>query len=195
MNYVNYLLILRGIEGHCVIKTLVVTRAASKVIHLQRNEDIQASIPHSYFRDMMASSEKSGDVAILTQDHLLKKYVRAHFEVFKVFLKFIVAEKVTQAKGNLFAQLIHGGGTLKFKRSIKVFSLLIRNGVAIMRYARVCAEFDGPNEGVSTLLITGSFYETASVDLSSAAVCRIIFNNNSYFINFTDTIIYNDIML
>jgi len=67
---------------------------------------------NTYFREMMGScSEKPGDVAILSQDHL-KKYVRTMFEIFKVFLKVIIVEKVTQSKDNLFAQLIHDGGTL-----------------------------------------------------------------------------------
>ena len=49
---------------------------------------------NAYFREMLGScSENPGDVAILSQDHL-KKYVRAEFEVFKVFLKVIIAEKV-----------------------------------------------------------------------------------------------------
>ena len=42
---------------------------------------------------MESCYEKPSDVATLSQDNL-KKYARVEFEVFKVFLKVIIAEKV-----------------------------------------------------------------------------------------------------
>jgi hypothetical protein len=124
---------------------------------------------NTYFREMLGSySEKPGDVAILSQDHL-KKYVRAEFEVFKVFLKVIIAEKVTQSKGNLFAQLIHDGGTLKSKKKYQGIGLQFVDSKWRCNHV-ICTGFlqscDGTDEGVSAFL-SGSFYERTGVDLSS----------------------------
>ena len=51
------------------------------------------------------------------------KWVRAEFEIFKVFLKIILDEKVAQAKGNHFAQAVHDGGTLARKRKYQAFGI------------------------------------------------------------------------
>ena len=49
--------------------------------------------------------------------------MRAEFEIFKVFLKIILDEKVAQAKGNHFAQAVHDGGTLTSKRKYQAFGI------------------------------------------------------------------------
>jgi hypothetical protein len=49
--------------------------------------------------------------------------VRAEFEIFKLFLKIILDEKVAQAKGNQFAQAVHDGGTLTSKRKYQAFGI------------------------------------------------------------------------
>ena len=49
--------------------------------------------------------------------------MRAEFDIFKVFLKIILDEKVAQAKGNHFAQAVHDGGTLTSKRKYQAFGI------------------------------------------------------------------------
>ncbi len=49
--------------------------------------------------------------------------MRAEFEIFKLFLKIILDEKVAQAKGNQFAQAVHDGGTLTSKRKYQAFGI------------------------------------------------------------------------
>ncbi len=46
----------------------------------------------------------------------LRNKVRAEFDVFKIFLKTILDEKLAKAKGNPFAQGVYDGGTLTNKR-------------------------------------------------------------------------------
>lgn len=53
----------------------------------------------------------------------LKRYVRAEFEVFLIFIKAIINMKVEEAKGNPFAQLLHDGGTLKNHKKYQAFAM------------------------------------------------------------------------
>jgi hypothetical protein len=53
----------------------------------------------------------------------LRNWVRAKFDVFKIFLKIILVEKFAKAQGNPFAQGVHDGGTLTNKRKYQVFGL------------------------------------------------------------------------
>jgi hypothetical protein len=53
----------------------------------------------------------------------LEKWVRAEFDIFKLFLKIILDEKVAQAKGNPFAQAVHDGGTLTSKRKYQAYGI------------------------------------------------------------------------
>ena len=53
----------------------------------------------------------------------LKRYVRAEFDVFLIFLKGILEMKVEQSKGNAFAQLLHDGGTLKNHKKYQAFGM------------------------------------------------------------------------
>jgi hypothetical protein len=53
----------------------------------------------------------------------LANWVRAEFDIFKIFLKTILDEKVAQAKGNRFAQAVHDGGTLTNKRKYQAFGI------------------------------------------------------------------------
>ncbi len=64
---------------------------------------------------LMSVSERPSESGVLKVE-MLKKYVRAEFDVFVIFLKHIIAEKITQSKGNLFAQIIHDGATLASKK-------------------------------------------------------------------------------
>jgi hypothetical protein len=53
----------------------------------------------------------------------LAKWVRAEFEIFKLFVKIILDEKVAQAKGNQFAQAVRYGGILTNKRKYQAFGI------------------------------------------------------------------------
>ncbi len=57
----------------------------------------------------------------------LAKWVRAEFDIFKLFLKIILDEKVAQAKGNPFAQAIHDGRTLTNKHKYQAFGIQFVN--------------------------------------------------------------------
>ena len=59
---------------------------------------------------------------VLSQANL-KNYVRAEFKVFLLFLKFICKKKNDAAKGNLFAQGLHDGGTLDSHKKYQALAL------------------------------------------------------------------------
>ena len=79
--------------------------------------------------------------------------MRAEFDIFRLFLKTILDEKVAQAKGNPFAQAVHDGGTLSNKRKYQVFGIQFidpqwrRNLVICLGFER-CP--DGTNAAVAT---------------------------------------------
>ncbi len=62
--------------------------------------------------------------------------VRAEFDIFKLFLKTILDEKVDQAKRNRFAQAVHDGGTLTSKRKYQAFGIqfIDPSGVETLSY-------------------------------------------------------------
>ena len=70
-------------------------------------------------------SKKAGEGPILKKAELMK-CVHAKFEVFLHFLKNILKEKVDQSKGSQLAQLIHDGGTLKYKKGVKMWQYICR---------------------------------------------------------------------
>ena len=84
--------------------------------------------------------------------------MRAEFNVFKIFLKTILGEKFSKAKGNPFAQGVHDGGNLTNKRKYQVFGLQFvdskwrRNHVICVGFER-CG--DGRDDVVANL-----FFET-----------------------------------
>lgn len=53
----------------------------------------------------------------------LSKWVEAEFEVFLVFLRFVIEKKKARAMGNMFAQAIHDAGTLKNKQKFLAYGL------------------------------------------------------------------------
>ena len=61
-----------------------------------------------YWKNMLI---KAGASRLLTREQL-KSWVHAEYQVFKLFLRFILDLKVKQARGNPFAQFLHDGGTL-----------------------------------------------------------------------------------
>jgi hypothetical protein len=67
-------------------------------------------------------SAESVSTSILTIKSL-KKWVRAEFEVLKIFSKTILDEKSVHAKGNPFAQGVHDGGTLTSTRKYQAFGI------------------------------------------------------------------------
>ena len=54
---------------------------------------------------------------------MLKSWVREEFEVFVLFLKFIISQKHHHAMGNPFAQALHDGGTLENGKKHQALSL------------------------------------------------------------------------
>ncbi len=64
-----------------------------------------------------------GETVKIVTIQYLAKWVRAEFEIFKVFLKIILDEKVAQAKGNQFALAVHDGGTLTNKCKYQAFGI------------------------------------------------------------------------
>ena len=124
---------------------------------------------NDYFKEMLYSiAEKPNDVAILSKEQLVK-YVHAEFDAFLIFLKIILEEKVLQSKGNLFAQLVHDGGTLASKKKYQGMALQFfdpkwrTNHVICTGFLR---SYDGTDEGVGNLLTT-SFKARTGIDLSS----------------------------
>ncbi len=53
----------------------------------------------------------------------LANWVRAEFDIFKLFLKTILDGKVAQSKENRFTQAVHDGGTLTNKRKYQAFGI------------------------------------------------------------------------
>ena len=126
---------------------------------------------NEYFKDMLgAMSDKPSDAAILTRDQLVK-YVRAEFSAFLHFLKLMLNEKVLQAKGNQFAQVLHDGGTLKNKKKYQGMAIQFMdprwrgNHVICTGFSR---STDGTDAGVAALL-KENFKERTSFDLNAIA--------------------------
>ena len=121
------------------------------------------------FKDMLNSmSDKPSESGILTVD-MLKKYVRAEFNVFVLFLKHIIVEKVAQSKGNTFAQIIHDGGTLASKKKYQGMGIQFIDPKWRCNHV-ICTGFlrgyDGTAEGISNLL-KGPFLERTSMSVDS----------------------------
>ena len=80
------------------------------------------------FRDMLQAAGEAGaggggkpeKVPVLSIKGL-SMWVKAEFDVFILFLKYIFSEKIREAKDNTFAQGIHDGGTLDNKTKYQVF--------------------------------------------------------------------------
>eukprot|EP00854_Cymbomonas_tetramitiformis_P031186 gene31186-39149_t len=76
-----------------------------------------------YFKNMLREQGGEGmDTPILKVKDLLL-YVRAEFDVFLFFLRFMIQCKHDLAKGNRFAQALHDGGTLVNKRKYQAIGL------------------------------------------------------------------------
>ena len=75
-----------------------------------------------YFRNMLREVGDGPKTAILTVKGL-KKFVVAEFEMFVEYLKYMIASKAKAAKGNLFAQSLHDGGTLANKKKYQALGL------------------------------------------------------------------------
>lgn len=76
----------------------------------------------TWFQNMLREVGDGDKTAILTPE-MLKKYVRAEFSVFLLFLKMIISMKYEIAQGNPFAQGLHDGGTLASKRKYQALAL------------------------------------------------------------------------
>jgi hypothetical protein len=104
-----------------------------------------------------ASASPGGTAKILTVQSLAK-WVRAEFEIFKVFLKIILDEKVAQAKGNQFAQAVHDGGTLTNKRKYQAFGLQFIDP-QWRKNLVICLGFERCSDGTDAAVAT-QFHDT-----------------------------------
>jgi len=92
-----------------------------------------------------ASASPGNSSKVLTVQSLAK-WVRAEFDIFKMFLKIILDEKVAQAKGNHFAQGVHDGGTLTSKRKYQAFGLQFIDPQWRMNHV-ICLGFERCSDG------------------------------------------------
>jgi hypothetical protein len=72
-----------------------------------------------YWKNMMI---KNGAKVLITRTQL-EKAIQAEYDVFILFLKFVLHQKVRQAKGNAFAQFLHDGGTLASHKKYQAFAV------------------------------------------------------------------------
>ena len=74
---------------------------------------------YPYFRKMMTVS---GTQNLMTRANLLK-WVRAEYEIFLLYLRFLIKKALEFAYGNPFAHFIHDGGTLANKEKYQTGGL------------------------------------------------------------------------
>ena len=75
-----------------------------------------------YFKRMLAGGGDTEKAFVLTERNL-KNYVKAEFNVFLLFLEFMLNKKHADAMGNKFAQGLHDGGTLESKKKYQALAL------------------------------------------------------------------------
>ncbi len=101
--------------------------------------------------------------------------MRAEFEIFKIFLKIILDEKVAKAKGNPFAQVVHDGGTFTSKRKYQVFGIMFVDTQWRMNYV-ICLGFERCSDGTNVVVVA-QFRDTLlrnSGNRFNDIVCAII---------------------
>ena len=123
-------------------------------MHVSKN-----SFADPYWKSMM---RKAGASCLLTRDQL-KKWVQAEYTVFKLFLRFMLALKIRQAKGNQFAQLFHDGGTLSSHK----------------KYQAMAIQFILPDWNRNIVICFGFPRSTENRDLQVAETIRLTFKEVS----------------
>ena len=79
----------------------------------------KAAFDDVYYKAMLT---KAGAACVLASKQL-KLWVRAEFEVFKLFIRFMLKLKNHQAQGNPYAQFLHDGGTLSSHKKYQAFAM------------------------------------------------------------------------
>ena len=92
-----------------------------------------------------ASASPGGTSKVQTVQSLAK-WVRAEFDIFKLFLEIILDEKVAQAKRNPFAQAVRDGGTLTSKRKYQSYGIQLVDP-QWRRNLVICAGFERCSHG------------------------------------------------
>ena len=77
------------------------------------------SFNDNYFKQMLMA----GGTKKLLEMQQLKKWVRAEFSVFLLYLKMLLNLKMDEAQGNAFAQFLHDGGTLESHQKYQAFAI------------------------------------------------------------------------
>ena len=72
-----------------------------------------------YWKGMM----NTAGAKCLINRQQLRKWVRAEFSVFKLFLRYMIERKCMQAQGNAYAQFLHDGGTLASHRKYQALGM------------------------------------------------------------------------
>ena len=83
-------------------------------MHVSKN-----AFEDKYWKSMLC---QAGASCLLTKKQLIL-WVRAEFEVFKLFLRHILDLKRNQAQGNAFAQFLHDGGTLASHKKYQALAM------------------------------------------------------------------------
>ena len=123
---------------------------------------------------MQASAPIGQETNILTVK-ALKKWVRAEFEVFQLYLKTILDEKVVAAKGNPFAQGVHDGGTLTSKRKYQAFGIQFVDAKWRRNHV-ICVGFERCSDG-RDVVVADKFRDTLyknSGHRFDSVVCSVI---------------------
>jgi hypothetical protein len=98
-----------GFASFTLTKEQVELSSAALMFVYGRQRISKAAFDDPYFQRGLRGS--CSDRALLTKDHLVR-FVRAEFAIFKIFISFIIEEKLVETKGNPFAQGLHDAVTL-----------------------------------------------------------------------------------
>jgi hypothetical protein len=83
----------------------------------------KSTLGDKYFRAMIRVNDKPGEETPVLSFKMIDKWIQAEFDVFLLYLRYAMALKSKQAKGNRFAQGQHDGGTLKNRIKFQVQAL------------------------------------------------------------------------
>jgi hypothetical protein len=113
-----------------------------------------------YFIQMQLAGRKAGEGAVLSK-YMLRRYVRAEYEVFKKFLQIIIELKIKQGHGNPFGQVIHDGVTLANHK----------------KYQSIGLQFIDPNWLANLVVCVGFERSTDNTDVGVARLVSQTFIN------------------
>jgi hypothetical protein len=141
-----------------VANTTDTCKSSMAVWYVYGNQRIsKRTFEDKYFREMMESCHFSGAATVerigshpppkptkapILTAKILKSWVRAEFDIFLIFLKFMMNLKYNHSRGNKFGQCLHDGGTLDNGKKYQAMSLQFvdpewsRNFVVAVGFAR-----------------------------------------------------------